>query len=272
MRGSGVELNLHSNNLRGTSGNTVGWQTDLLFNYSRNTVTAYDQTSDLGYNYAANGLTVSPLVGKPLYSILTYKWAGLDPQTGDPQGYLNGKVSSDAAAIIDGTKVSDLQYSGPAVPPVYGNLRNTFNYRGWSVSVNVSYRFGYYWMRYGIAYDALVHNRADQSNDFPLRWQKPGDELHTNVPSFVYPTDSSRDQFYNQSSVNVEKGDNIRLQDLRLGYELGDGTLRLKRLQVFLYATNLGVIWKATKTSLDPDYPYGIRPAKTIALGLNANF
>jgi TonB-linked SusC/RagA family outer membrane protein len=252
MKGSGVELNLHANIIGGTAARAFGWQADLLFNYARSTVTAYDQTSDLGYNYAANGLGVSPLVGKPLYAILTYKWAGLDPQTGDPRGYLNGQVSSDAAAIIDGTKVSDLQYSGPAVPPVYGTLRHTLSYRGWSLSASLAYRLGYYWMRYGIAYDALAYYRANGSDDYARRWQKPGDEQHTSVPSFTYPTDSSRDQFYNQSSVNVEKGDNIRLQDDRLAYDLG---ARRMKVQVYVYAANLGLIWKATKTSLDPDYP-----------------
>jgi len=275
MKGSGVELNLHANIIKENTTGGFGWQTDLLFNYSRNTVTAYDQTSDLGYNYAANGLGVSPLVGKPLYSILTYKWAGLDPQTGDPRGYLNGQVSSDAAAIIDETKVSELQYSGPAVPPFYGNVRNTFRYKGWSVSANMSYRFGYYWMRYSAAYDALTYYRSNDNNDYAQRWQKPGDEQHTNVPSFIYPTDSSRDQFYDQSSVNVEKGDNIRLQDARLSYDFGERQLKklmLKHLQIYVYAANLGVIWKATNTSLDPDYPYSIKPARVVAMGLSANF
>ncbi|QEC74671.1 SusC/RagA family TonB-linked outer membrane protein [Mucilaginibacter ginsenosidivorax] len=271
MKGKGIELNLHAHILR----RVFGWQTDLLFNYARNTVTSYDQTSNLGYNYVATGITVSPLEGKPLYSILTYKWAGLDPQTGNPRGYIHGVISSDAAAIIDKTTVDELQYSGPAVPPAYGNLRNTFSYRGWSVSANLSYRFGYYWTRYGIAYDALAFSRSNQSNDYASRWQKAGDEQHTNVPSFTYPTDSSRDQFYNQSSVNVEKGDHIRLQDVRLAYEPGEKQLRrfaIKHLQVYLYAANLGIIWKATKTSLDPDYPYSIKPARTIAIGLSGNF
>jgi TonB-linked SusC/RagA family outer membrane protein len=271
MKGKGVELNLHASILRGA----FGWQSDLLFNYVRNMVTAYDQTSDLGYNYAANGLSVSPLVGKPLYAILTYKWAGLDPQTGDPRGYLHGVVSSDAATIIDETTVGELQYNGPAVPPHYGNLRNTFTYKGWSVSANLSYRFGYYWMRYGVAYDALAYYRSNQSNDYAKRWQQPGDEQHTNVPSFTYPTDSSRDQFYNQSSANVEKGDNIRLQDARLGYDLGARQLKaitLRHLQIYVYAANLGVIWKATKSSLDPDYPYTVKPPTTTSIGLSADF
>ena len=124
-------------------------------------------------------------------------------------------------------------------------------------------------------YKRQAYYRANQSGDYARRWQKPGDEQHTNVPSFTYPTDSSRDQFYNQSSVNVEKGDNIRLQDARLAYDLGARQLKglaLKHLQLYVYAANLGLVWKATKTSLDPDYPYSNRPPRTVAIGLNANF
>lgn len=28
-----------------------------------------------------------------LYSLLTYKWAGLDPEDGTPRGYLDGEIS-----------------------------------------------------------------------------------------------------------------------------------------------------------------------------------
>jgi len=271
MKGSGVEVNLHSNNLTGA----FKWQTDLLFNYAANTVTKYYSYNDLGSNYVANGLSVSPLVGMPLYTILTYKWAGLDPQTGDPQGYVNGQISKDYQAIISGTKTADLQYSGPGVPPFFGNFRNTVSYWGVSLSANISYKLGYYFMRTGISYAALLSSRATESDDYARRWQKPGDEKRTNVPSFVYPADSQRDQFYNQSAVNVEKGDHIRLQDIRLSYDIKPSDLRfmaLKHLQVYAYAANLGLIWKSTKTALYPDYPYSVKPPKTFALGINGSF
>jgi hypothetical protein len=130
-------------------------------------------------------------------------------------------------------------------------------------------------MRQGISYTGLINNRDVSTGDYALRWQKPGDETHTSVPSFVYPVNSRRDQFYSQSAVNAEKADNIRLQDVRLSYDAGGKLperIGLKRLQVYLYAANLGLLWKATKTSLDPDYPYSFRLPKTIALGFTGTF
>jgi len=271
MKGQGLEINLHSNNLKGD----FKWQTDLLFNHTSNTVTQYHQYSDNGANFVANGLSVTPIVGKPLYAILTYKWAGLDPETGDPQGYLDGKASKDYVGILNNTKVGDLQYSGPAVPQYYGNLRNTFNYKGFSLSVNFSYKLDYYFIRSAVSYTALFNNWNTLSGDYARRWQKPGDEKTTNVPSLTYPANSQRDAFYNASSANVEKGDHIRLQDMTFGYDLNQRKLKgmpFKHLGLYVYAANLGVVWKATKTSLDPDYPYSVKPPRTISLGIKANF
>ncbi|MDN3548916.1 SusC/RagA family TonB-linked outer membrane protein [Mucilaginibacter aquaedulcis] len=271
MKGHGLEVNLHAAVLRGR----FNWQTDLLLNYAESKVTRYYQSGDSGLPYVGDGLLVSPLVGKAPFAVLTYKWAGLDGQTGDPQGYVNGQISKDYNAILSGTKVGDLQYSGSAVPQVYGSLRNTFSYKHVSLSALISYKFGYYFLRRGIAYSALFGSNDTESGDYARRWQKPGDEQHTSVPSLIYPADSQRDQFYDESSVNVEKGDNIRLQDLRLAWDadrVGIKKMPFRHIQVFLYATNLGLIWKATKTTLDPDYPYSMKPPKTLALGFSGNF
>lgn len=271
MEGNGVEVNLHASNLPGQ----LKWQTDLLFNYAASKVTTYYQYDDLASPYVGDGLQVSPLVGKAPFAILTYQWAGLDGQTGDPQGYVNGQISKDYNAILSSTKIGDLQYSGSAVPQVYGSLRNTFSFKGVSLSALISYKFSYYFLRRSLSYTALFSGNDTESDDYAQRWQKPGDEKTTKVPSLSYPANSQRDQFYNQSSVNVEKGDNIRLQDLRLAWDTDRGhgkKLPFKHLQVYLYASNLGLLWKATKTALDPDYPYAMRPPKTIALGFSGNF
>jgi TonB-linked SusC/RagA family outer membrane protein len=271
MKGHGLELSLHSNNLRGA----FKWQTDLLLNYATNTVTQYYQYSDNASAYVANAYSVAPIVGKPLYAILTYKWAGLDPANGNPRGYVNGQISSDYSAILSGTKVNDLQYSGPAVPATYGYLSNTVSYRGVSLSVNISYKLGYYFIRPAINYSALLNSWDTSTGDYARRWQVPGDEKRTSVPSLVYPSDSQRDQFYQQSAANVEKGGHIRLQDMRLSYDADRQhwhNLPLKHVQVYLYATNLGLIWKATRTSLDPDYPSSVRPPHTVAIGISGSF
>lgn len=58
----------------------------------------------------------------------------------------------------------------------------------------------------------------DGHSDYANRWQKPGDELNTNIPSNRYESNSARDAFYLGSEVLVEKGDHIRLQYINLNY------------------------------------------------------
>jgi len=75
------------------------------------------------------------------------------------------------------------------------------------------------------------------------------------VPSLVYPSNYNRQTFYTYSATLVTKADNIRFQDIRLSYDL----MKLVKsptfgsFQVYTYASNLGLIWKANKYGLDPD-------------------
>ena len=63
--------------------------------------------------------------------------------------------------------------------------------------------------------------------DFSKRWQNPGDENTTTVPSMIYPVnDTYRDDFYANSSANVLKGDNIRIQYIRFGYSIRRADLK----------------------------------------------
>jgi len=72
----------------------------------------------------------------------------------------------------------------------------------------------------------------------------------------IYPFSYDRDYFYEYSSVNVDNASNVRLQDITLSYDFLKTTfpkLPFTRLQVFLYANNIGLIWRANKDHLDPD-------------------
>ncbi len=86
---------------------------------------------------------------------------------------------------------------------------------------------------------------------------------------------SQRDNFYQYSSILVQKGDNIRLRDISLGYDLA--TLpALKQspfssLQVYGYFTGDMILWKANKMGIDPDYSM-MNPVKTYAFGIRASF
>ncbi|HXO75188.1 MAG TPA: hypothetical protein VN824_08145, partial [Puia sp.] len=268
-RGQGLDLQLSSRNLTGA----FGWNTTLLFSWNRSKVVDYYNNISTGSFYVSDGLAVNPVPGRDVYGLYSYRWAGLDGQTGDPQGYLNGQVSKDYSALVNNSQLADLKYNGSAIPVYFGALRNTFSWRGISVSANISYKLDYFFRRTSINYTSLFSGWVG-NRDYVLRWQQPGDEKRTNVPSMVYPADADRDQFYTYSDATIARGDNVRLQDLNIGYQLDrqhQRWLPFKRLQVYMYAANLGIIWRANKWNVDPDYGAGIPAARTISLGLKAD-
>jgi len=260
--GNGIDLTLNANMRLGN----FSWQPALLFAYAQDKIKRY-LTSFTAASYLSG---INPAEGKPMYSFYSYPWVGLDPQNGDPQGYLNGQPSKDYAKIIATANRDNMVYSGPSRPPVFGAFRNTFSWKNLSLSANISYRLGYYFRRgsvsYGNTYGLGAHG------DYESRWQKPGDEALTQVPSIPLATNNSRDNLYMNSETLVEKGDHLRLQDIQLSYSL-PGRLKLRNISFYLYANNLGIVWKAAPGSLDPDYATSAwPPPATLAAGMKLNF
>lgn len=278
MKGKGIDLELNSHNI---VVNDWRWDTVLNFSTYRDEVTNYYVPNTFANNYvntSGNSVPVSGTVGLPVYSIFAYKWAGLDPETGDPRGYLNGEISKDYTAITGSEKgIEDLQYFGSAVPTTYGSLINSFGYRGFSLDVGLIYKLGYWFRRNSIQYTQLLASRNGHS-DFADRWQRPGDEELTDVPSLIYTSDSSRDQFYSGSGVLVEKGDHVRLQYINLGYELNKVSLAkvpFKFVRLYGVVSNLGILWRANSHGIDPDYSISansLKSATTYSLGFNLKF
>jgi len=276
----GIDLSLHTNHSFGK----VRWNSILLFSYVRDKVTKYDQQLATVNDYFSVG-TINPLVGRPLYSVYALKWEGLDHQNGNPQGYVKGtaqspgQVTENYDSILYSPDLSNLVYKGPVNPPYFGSWRNTFYWRQWGLSCNVIYKMGYVFRRSSIDYTFLFDGSSPGHPDYDRRWQNPGDELHTNVPSLpasVAQTETQpRDNFYTYSEVLVEKGDQVRLQDVQLTYDLsrqGHPKLPAQLLRFYLYANNLGIIWKANHSGIDPDFISTMPNPRTLALGVKANF
>lgn len=269
MEGKGLDLTLRSKNIDGA----FKWETNLLLSFYKDETTSYFYPQGSVYS-PGFGNGISPMVGKPLYAILSYKSAGLDPATGDPRGYLNKQVSEDYYSIYyAATSVDSLMYNGPSTPRIFGSVGNSFSWKGFSLSAYISYKLGYYFRKESINYD-LLFNSGIGNSDFSKRWQHPGDELKTQVPSMVYPNIGGRDNFYALSNATVLKGDNIRLQFINLSYDFTrwlNSKKLFKMLQLYINASNLGIIWKANKDNIDPDFPSSIPTPKTYAIGLRVN-
>ena len=135
------------------------------------------------------------------------------------------------------------------------------------------YEFGFYFQRSAINYSALYSNWA-MNKEFAQRWQNPGDELKTNVPSMVYPGNYYRDFFYNNSEATIEKGDNIRLKDIQMSYDFPHRLKSpfLKNSQIYLYINNLGILWRANDKGIDPDYGINLPQSLSASIGFKTNF
>lgn len=216
--------------------------------------------------------TLTPHSGYNPYEMVSFKWGGLNPENGDPMALINGQqVSFDK---VGQATASDLVFSGPNLAPYFGNFFNEFNYGKFSVSANITYRFGYAVRRPLLNY-SLLFRTYQGHEEYLKRWQQPGDEKITNVPSMVYPVDAAR-MSYGKTGINVESGSHIRLENIQFGYQLPEKKLKylgIRHLRLSGQLNNLNLLlYKKTKHDIDPEFLDGLKPSKSINLGLTATF
>lgn len=276
LKGNGFDINITTRNIDGG----FKWETRFGFSHVKTIVTKLHNSRPSGYysiqDFLAYGLNAAQ--GQMAFGVYSYRWAGLDPLTGDPRGYLTKQISKNYAAISTDS-IGNQRFHGSSIPLNFGFVNNSFSWKRFTFSMNIVFRLNFYFRKPTINYTSLA--QAWQGNaDYALRWKQPGDEAFTNVPSFTYPLNSARDAFFQLSEVNVLRGDNVRLQDARLQYDWINKKAKngsLQGLQFFLYANDLNIIlWRKNKSGLDPDFVGGtefIPPTpKSWTAGVSLNF
>lgn len=272
MKGKGLEIALQITNII----RPVLWTSNVIFNYNESKTSDYfDPTAENIYAFILSGGGITPAIGKPLYAIAAYKWGGLDAK-GDPKGFIQGVASTDYPKIKESASNGDqsgIVYLGQADPKFFGAFANNLSYKGWFLSANISYKFGHYFKRPSLNYNSLYRSGIGY-NEYTKRWQVTGDENRTNVPARVYtnyPNFSGRDEFYNNSEINYLKANNIRMEYVNIGYNFPLVMRRnafIKNLSLIANISNLGIIWRSNKESLDPDYYYNYSPPKQFSASL----
>jgi len=276
LQGWGNDFNLTTKNLQVGK---LSWESSLLLSYNRVKVNKlYSAAARIASDGLNTGLGYNE--GADLSRLYGYRWAGLDPSTGDPRGFVNGvpvKINTNTYAGVSRQPLSSLHYFGSAVPVYFGSIRNTIRYGAFSLSANILLKAGYYFRRPGadvVSYSSLFGSNGYnvvQGIEFSNRWQNPSDELKTNVPSQNYPGDISRDFFYYYSEINIQKADHLRLQEINFSYSLSKKGWHLKNPTLYANISNLGIIWRANKLGLDPDIADYPNP-RSYSFGISANF
>ena len=271
MKVNGVDLHLNSINSAGK----FKWSTQYIVGTVSNKVTEYDAEQFTGNNL--QGILGLPLSGKIVQQGVSYDalyrlpWHGLNPENGNPLILLENEKSEDYTAYVNQLSVEQLLSDKSQVPTFYGSIRNTLSYANLELSFNISWKAGYSFLRSTVLYNTLYASNT-MHIDYVNRWQNPGDESSTDIPSRPLPSNSNitrRDFVYRASDALTENGAHVRLREIRLAYQFNPMIKNHSlRTSLFIYADNLGLIWRANKNNIDPDYPSSsIIPTASVSLG-----
>lgn len=258
LTNKGIELMLSSGNIMRRH---FRWISMFTLSYNKNII---DKITDpnlktTGYQ-VINTPTYTP--GYSGYSLWAYDFAGLDT-LGDPLVRLADKsITKNPNAV----KAADLVYMGVYQQPWSGGLSNIFNYKSFSLTVNIVYNMGHIMMRnvnrtytgYGFI-SALNFKSGNLPAEFADRWKKPGDEAHTNIPSFVTGgTNTSRrnTDYYTYGNINVADASYAKIRDIMLQYDAPNRIMKrigVEQLSFRVAVSNI-MLWKANPYHIDPEF------------------
>lgn len=266
LKGSGVDANLSFHKQWGRSSLNIR----TMYSFNMDKIVTYDYDTNISAHFSPYA---APREGKPRYAMYSLRWAGLDAQNGDPQIFLNGDVFKDYASLLSLLKAEDIKYNGPALPKHFGSIVPTYTWREFSLGFSINYKLGHWFRKSSIEYTSLFE-RWQGNVDFMKRWQSPGDEKNTHVPSMPTAYASPmRDFVYVNSDALVLKADHVRLRDVNLSYTIRPKVGGVSGLTIYGYIDNVGLLWTANSERIDPEYSsYTIPPMRSYALGCKLNF
>lgn len=297
MYNRGIELGLSGTVLTGKDFN---WRASFNYTHVKNRVTALAEgNSDIiGYTQTTTEANNVTRVGYSVSSLYGAVSAGVNPENGRrifinkngekvqysaavPTGqsnwtYLDGRT---AEAIT----VADYQILGNSVPTWYGGFSNSFQYKAFDLTVNLTYSGGNKMLN-GTRGTLLDQRFYNNSTDVLDRWTTPGQV--TNIPRLVYNDVISNGSNGFSISENAQKADFLRLQTLVLGYSLPKkflNKLDISGLRIYGQANNLFLLTGYTgsdpETASNGDTTTSIGVEKnsigqgrTFTLGLNLSF
>lgn len=265
MNGNGVDLNI---SIRAINRN-ITWKSLFLASYSTYKVTKNLDPPSLE-GLVSSGRSIFPIEGYNPYLLVSYKWAGLNPENGNPRGYYKGEISEDYSAMLSNT-LDEQVIHGSAISPIYGSWRNDITWRNWSFVVGVSFKSGHYFRKHTLNYGTLFqYGESNGNEDYAYRWREKGDELYTDIPSLQYPVNARRDNFYRNAAINVQRGDHIRLNEVRFQYQyLTKAKNSIKSLTCYIFIDNMNVLlWKKNSFGLDPENLIGFKRPINYSVGL----
>lgn len=269
MSNQGIEFSISGDVVRSN---------DLTWNVGLNVSTFNNEFKKLPFEEQIEG-TKKYEVGSSIYDFWLRDWYGVDPETGDglfrADEYAEDDeniriVGSDTLTVDQGN--ARFHYAGSAIPDFFGGITNTVTYKGFSLSVLMSFSVG------GDIYDGIYGGLMDAGTeggalhtDILNRWQQPGDI--TDVPKMdvtgAADTNVASDRWLTSASY-------LNLRSVNLSYTLPKPFLeriKVKNAVVYLAGENLG--WASSRKGMYVSGTFNgttsntYTPARSFTLGVN---
>lgn len=249
------------------------------------------------------------LVNKPLNTFFSYRFKGLSSEDGSPIFYGTEEEFKDELheryrnMEEEEVWMEVLKESGTRVPVLQGGISNYLGYRQFGLSFNLAYSLGNKIRLLKLCGDNNIRPYPEKNmrREFVKRWQRPGDETKTNIPSLVasdnvrLPWWSQNEynstnpnkfagsdiyQMYDMSDLRVVSGDYLKLQSLSFRYNVHDvfcKKMGIKSAYISVTGTNLFTIANkklkgqdVTQSGASPSVNLSVRP--NYSLTLNVTF
>lgn len=155
------------------------------------------------------------IVGRPLNTFYSYRFAGLSSTDGHPLFYNTGELKNtyvdanglpvdkevEGAIDLEGKYdnmsrddvfMSVMEHSGTRVPKIQGGVNTTFSWYGFTLGLNFSYSLGskirllQLYPNMSTSGTIAPQPTENMRREFTRRWRNPGDELTTDIPAILY--------------------------------------------------------------------------------------
>ena len=205
---------------------------------------------------AADGTVIYDDKGNPIRMVYNYSNDG----TGTNYNFTGGDAIYEDVNHDGNINELDIVYLGSSLPKLTGGFGFTFNYSGWRLNTQFTYRVGNKILNLArLDAESMISNN-NQSQAVNYRWRKEGDQ--TSIPRAMYGATSNYNTLV--SDRFVEDGSFLRLNYIQLSYGLKAKSLKwigLSGLRFYLSANNLFCLTKYQ--GVDPEISYGSYGAAT---------
>lgn len=274
------------------------------YSYASNTVRSGANENYTVDNYLAGTAIVD---GEAIGTFYSYRYLGLNPNTGIPmfddyndrRHLLAGKTLAQIVPLV-------MVETGNRDPDLTGSFFATLSYKQLTLNMNFNYRIGSKLRLFNL-YTPVKNGISSEKNvrkEFLNRWKRPGDELYTDVPVILSPSDPNYEStmshwsltqsakvtdrippfggntwnMYDYSDLRVVPGDYLRLSNVVLSYNFRANQLKstfLKSLRLSVSATNLFTLKSKKLEGQDPlqasstSISMSLRPAYTFSMNVS---